>query len=55
MRELQSSLSCIQGKAVGEEYGEATHRIGLVRKYNKGRYNRRGIEWFAYVLLGNIW
>lgn len=35
-------------------YGEATYRIGLVCKYNKGRYNRSGIEWFAYVLLGNI-
>jgi putative transposase len=36
------------------KYGEATYRIGLVCKYNKGRYNRNGIEWFAYVLLGNI-
>jgi len=36
------------------KYGEATYRIGLVCKYNKGRYNRSGIEWFAYVLLGNI-
>jgi putative transposase len=36
------------------KYGEATYRIGLVCKYNKGRYNRNRIEWFAYVLLGNI-
>lgn len=36
------------------KYGEATFRIGLVRKYSKGRYSRNGVEWFAYVLLGNI-
>jgi putative transposase len=36
------------------KYGEATYRIALVCKYNKGRYKRNKIEWFAYVLLGNI-
>jgi hypothetical protein len=36
------------------KYGEATFRIGLVRKYSKGSYGRNGVEWFAYVLLGNI-
>lgn len=36
------------------KYGQATFRIGLVRKYSKGNYGRHGVEWFAYVLLGNI-
>jgi len=36
------------------KYGEATYRIGLVCKYNKGRYDRNKIQWFAYVLLGNM-
>lgn len=36
------------------KYGEATFRIGLVRKYSKGSYGRNGVEWFAYVLLGNV-
>lgn len=33
---------------------EATFKVGVVRKYSKGRYGRRGVEWFAYVLLGPI-
>ncbi len=37
-----------------QKYGEATFGMGVVRKYSKGRYNRSGVEWFAYVLLGNI-
>lgn len=36
------------------KYGKATFRIGLVRKYSKGSYGRNGVEWFAYVLLGNV-
>ena len=36
------------------QYGEATFDIGVVRKYSKGRYDRHGVEWFAYVLLGPI-
>ena len=36
------------------KYGQATFRIGLVRKYSKGSYGRNGAEWFAYVLLGKI-
>ena len=36
------------------KYDQATFRIGLVRKYSKGSYGRHGVEWFAYVLLGNI-
>jgi hypothetical protein len=36
------------------KHGEATFRIGLVRKYSKGRYQRSGVKWFAYALLGNI-
>jgi putative transposase len=37
-----------------QKYGEATFGMGVVRKYSKGRYNHSGVEWFAYVLLGNI-
>ena len=37
-----------------QKYGEATFQMGVVRKYSKGRYNRSGVEWFAYALLGNI-
>jgi hypothetical protein len=33
---------------------QATFKVGLVRKYSKGRYGRHGVEWFAYVLLGPI-
>lgn len=37
------------------KYGsEATFKVGVVRKYSKGRYGRHGVEWFAYVLLGPI-
>jgi hypothetical protein len=33
---------------------QATFKVGVVRKYSKGRYGRHGVEWFAYVLLGPI-
>ena len=33
---------------------EATFKVGVVRKYSKGRYGRHGVEWFAYALLGPI-
>lgn len=36
------------------KYGEATFRVGVVRKYSQGRYGRQGVERFAYVLLGPI-
>ena len=36
------------------KYGEATFDVGVVRKYSKGRYDRKGTNWFAYVLLGAI-
>jgi len=36
------------------KYGEATFKVGVVRKYSKGHYGRHGVEWFAYVLLGPI-
>jgi putative transposase len=36
------------------KYGEAIFDVGVVRKYSKGRYGRKGVEWFAYLLLGPI-
>lgn len=36
------------------KYGEATFLVGVARKYSKGRYGRRGTNWFVYVLLGHI-
>jgi hypothetical protein len=33
---------------------QATFKVGVVRKYCKGRYGRQGVKWFAYALLGPI-
>lgn len=34
--------------------GRATFRVAVICKYSKGRYGRRGVEHFAYAVLGEI-
>lgn len=36
------------------QHGDVTFPVGVVRKYSRGRYDRHGVEWFAFVLLGPI-
>lgn len=37
-----------------QKYGEQTFTVQVVCKYNKGRYQRKGIRHFAYILIGAI-
>lgn len=34
-------------------HGEATLDVWVVRKYSKGKYDRHGVEWFVYAVLGD--